>query len=77
MKQKRVLLRSDGTIRELIPQVDWHHEVNWRSMRIGVSLEESMWEFSVPGFTVWCDRYHKHGKELSEFPKDARITVVP
>lgn len=36
-----------------------------------------MWEFNLPGFTVWCDRYDKHGEQLDEFPKGARIVVIP
>lgn len=72
----KVIVTQHGVIRELIPVRSWHWEFNWRDLRVGVSFQPSMWEFNLPGFCVWCDRYHKHGRVLPGIPRGADVSLV-
>jgi len=72
----KVLVKGDEII-ELIPTRDWHWHFDWRDLRIGVSFQSAMWEFNLPGFCVWCDRYTTHGQRLNEIPDGAEVLVHP
>lgn len=74
---KRVIVFPGGIAKELVPTREWHCEFNWRDLRIGVSLQKGMWEFNLPGFCVWCERYHRHGDEIEQIPPGVDIIAAP
>ena len=71
----KVLVKGDEII-ELVPTRDWSWHFDWRDLRIGASFQSAMWEFNLPGFCVWCDRYHKHGQRLDAVPDGAEVLRV-
>jgi hypothetical protein len=71
----KILITKFGVPIELKRVSDWHLNFSWRNWRIGVHFESSMWEFDFLWFQVWCERYHKHGDQLSEIPKDADVII--
>lgn len=74
---ERVIVLPGGVVKEMVPVRDWHYGFNWRDLRIGVSFQPSMWEFNLPGFCVWCERYERHGDEITEIPSTATIIAHP
>lgn len=77
MAKQRVVVGPGGTVKELVPTREWHCEFNWRDLRIGVSFQKGMWEFNLPGFCVWCERYHRHGNKITRIPQGAEILAHP
>lgn len=75
--KKKVLVTKHGVIVDLVKAVDWHCGFSFRNLRIGASFEQAMWQFDFLFFYVWCDRYEKHGKTLSELPENAEIIIDP
>lgn len=73
----RVVVLPGGVAKTLVPVREWHFQFNWRDLRIGASFQKAMWEFNLPGFCVWCDRYHKHGETLPAIPEGAEIVAHP
>lgn len=71
----KVLITKYGVPIELVRATHWNFLFSLRNWRIGVHIEESMWEFDFLWFQIWCERYHKHGERLSEIPKDAKIII--
>lgn len=73
----RVIIFPGGVAKELVPTREWHCQFNWRDLRIGASFQQSIWEFNLPGFCVWCDRYERHGDTVETIPENAELVAHP
>lgn len=70
----RVLVDGDKVF-ELTDTREWHYRFDWRDLRLGASFCDAMWEFNLPGLSVWCDRYSERGRSLSSVPEGAEVRV--
>jgi hypothetical protein len=72
----RVIILKDGTIKQLVRAVDWHWHFSWRNWRVGVNIQESMWNIDLLWLEVWCDRYYRHGERLEAIPDGVKFINV-